>query len=46
MFPTEHGRALANEIPNAQLRILARAGHGIDPSDRETIAQAILEHST
>ena len=46
MFPTEHGRALANEIPNAQLRILERAGHGIDPSDRETIAQAILEHST
>src|ERR671936_2360169 len=46
MFPIEHGRALANEIPNAQLRILARAGHGIDPSDRETIAQAILDHST
>jgi len=45
MFPIEHGQALADEIPNAQLRILEHAGHGIDPTDRETIARAILEHS-
>jgi pimeloyl-ACP methyl ester carboxylesterase len=46
MFPTEHGRVLADAIPNARLRILEHAGHGIDPSDREKIAHAILEHST
>jgi pimeloyl-ACP methyl ester carboxylesterase len=45
MFPIEHGRALADAIPNAQLRTLDHAGHGIDPTDRETIAHAILEHS-
>jgi pimeloyl-ACP methyl ester carboxylesterase len=45
MFPTEHGQAVANEIPNAQLRTLEHAGHGIDPTDRETIARAILEHN-
>lgn len=46
MFRPEHGRALADAIPNAQLRILEGAGHGIDPDDRETIAHAILDHST
>jgi pimeloyl-ACP methyl ester carboxylesterase len=45
MFPIEHGRALAEEIPNARLRTLEHAGHGIEPADRETIARAILEHS-
>lgn len=45
MFPPEHGRTLADAIPNAQLRILKGAGHGIDPYDRETIAHAILEQS-
>ena len=45
MFPIEHGRALAEEIPNAQLRTLEHAGHGLDPADRETIARATLEHS-
>jgi pimeloyl-ACP methyl ester carboxylesterase len=45
MFPIEHGRALADDIPNAQLRTLEHAGHGIEPADRETIARAILEHS-
>ena len=45
MFPTEHGQAVADEIPNAQLRTLEHAEHGIDPTDRETIARPILEHS-
>ena len=45
MFPIGHGRALAEQIPNARLRTLEHAGHGIEPADRETIARAILEHS-
>jgi pimeloyl-ACP methyl ester carboxylesterase len=45
MFPIEHGRALADDIPKAQLRTLEHAGHGIESADRETIARAILEHS-
>jgi pimeloyl-ACP methyl ester carboxylesterase len=46
MFPLQHGRALAEEIPKAQLLPLEGAGHGIDPADRETIARAILEHTS
>ncbi len=45
MFPLEHGRALADEIPGARLLTLDGAGHGIDPADRATIAHAILEHT-
>src|ERR671937_2768073 len=45
MFPIEHGRALADAIPNARLRVLEDAGHGLDPADHETIARATLEHS-
>ncbi len=46
MFPVEHGEALAHEIPGARLLRLDGAGHGIHPSDRETIAAAITDHST
>jgi pimeloyl-ACP methyl ester carboxylesterase len=45
MFPLEHGRALAEEIPGARLLALDGAGHGVDRADRETIARAILEHT-
>jgi pimeloyl-ACP methyl ester carboxylesterase len=46
MFPVEHGRAVAEAIPNARLLVLDHAGHGIDAADWETIARAILDHST
>jgi len=42
MFPPEHGQALADEIPEARLLILERAGHGVDRADWETIAEAVL----
>jgi pimeloyl-ACP methyl ester carboxylesterase len=45
MFPIEHGRALAREIPGARLLPLQGAGHGIERADWETIAGAILEHT-
>ena len=45
MFPLEHGRALADEIPGARLLPLERAGHGVERSDWETIAHAILAHT-
>ena len=45
MFPIEHGRALAEEIPGARLLRLQGAGHGVDRADWETIAQAILDHT-
>jgi pimeloyl-ACP methyl ester carboxylesterase len=46
MFPTEHGRALARDIPGARLLPLEGAGHGVEPADWETIAGAILEHTS
>lgn len=45
MFPIEHGEALAEEIPGARLLALEGAGHGVDRTDWETIAQAILGHT-
>ncbi len=45
MFPLEHGRALAKEIPRARLLTLDGAGHGIDRADWTTIARAIIEHT-
>jgi pimeloyl-ACP methyl ester carboxylesterase len=45
MFPLEHGQALTEEIPGAKLLTLRGAGHGVDPTDWETIARAILEHT-
>ena len=46
MFPLEHGRALANEIPDAQLLLLQGAGHGLDPRDWETVTDAIRHHTS
>jgi len=39
------GDALADEIPNASLLRLERAGHGVEQADWETIAGAILDHT-
>ena len=46
MFPPEHGKALADEIPGARLPLLERAGHGVERADWETIVGAIVEHTT
>ena len=46
MFPPRHGEALAAEIPGAQLSFLEGAGHGIDQADWNTVASAIVEHTT
>jgi pimeloyl-ACP methyl ester carboxylesterase len=45
MFPMEHGKALAEEIPGASLLLLEDAGHGVYRADWERIAGAILEHT-
>jgi pimeloyl-ACP methyl ester carboxylesterase len=45
MFPLEHGRALADEIPGAKLLVLEGAGHGIVRTDWETIARAIIRQT-
>jgi pimeloyl-ACP methyl ester carboxylesterase len=46
MFPVEHGEALAQEIPGARLLRLEAAGHGVDRADWDTIAGAILAHTS
>jgi pimeloyl-ACP methyl ester carboxylesterase len=45
MFPIAHGEALAAEIPGATLLRLEGAGHGVERTDREPIAAAILSHT-
>jgi pimeloyl-ACP methyl ester carboxylesterase len=45
MFPVEHGEALADEIPGAQLLTLADAGHGVDRADWEAIVDAVVAHT-
>ena len=45
MFPLEHGRALAEEIPGARLLPLEGAGHGVERADWASIVRAILEHT-
>jgi pimeloyl-ACP methyl ester carboxylesterase len=45
MFPLEHGKALADEIPGARLLVLEWAGHGVDRADWETIVRGIVEHT-
>jgi pimeloyl-ACP methyl ester carboxylesterase len=42
MFPLAHGRALADEIPGAELLTLDGAGHGVDRADWGPIVHAIL----
>ena len=45
MFPPEHGEALAQAIPGAGLLALEGAGHGLERTDWEKVAHAILEHT-
>ena len=45
MFPLEHGVALAEAIPGAELLVLEGAGHGIVRADWEPIARAIIGHT-
>jgi pimeloyl-ACP methyl ester carboxylesterase len=45
MFPLQHGRALADEIPNARLLTLDRAGHGVDRADWDIIVRAVIDHT-
>jgi len=45
MFALEHGEALAEEIPNANLLTLEGAGHGVQRADWKTIVRAIIEHT-
>ncbi len=45
MFPLAHGEALAEEIPDATLLALERAGHGVDRADWDRIVQAIVRHT-
>lgn len=45
MFPLDHGRALADEIPGATLLPLDGAGHGLVRADWVVVARAILDHT-
>ena len=45
LFPLEHGQALADEIPGAELLVLEGAGHGVVRADWETIARAIIRQT-
>lgn len=46
MFPIEHGEALAEEIPDAELLRLRGAGHGIERADWDVVVPAILAHTS
>ncbi len=45
MFPVEHGRALADEIPNAAFLELDGAGHGVDGVDWIAVGSGIIAHT-
>lgn len=45
LFPLGHGRALADEIPNARLLVLEGAGHVLDPADHDAVVRAIVDHT-
>ena len=47
LFPLEHGQALAREIPNAELLVLAGIGHEYPPPRTwDTVVAAILSHTS
>ncbi len=46
LFPPEHGRALAAQIPGARLLEIEGMGHGIDPADHAAVISAIVEHTS
>jgi len=46
LFPVEHGKALAAEIPGARLLVLDGVGHQVPPrSTWDTVIPAILRHT-
>jgi pimeloyl-ACP methyl ester carboxylesterase len=45
MFPPEHGQAVVEAIPGAELLVLEGAGHGVVRADWETISRAITRHT-
>ena len=45
MFPPEHGQALVEAIPGAEILVLEGAGHGVVQADWEPIAHAIIRHT-
>jgi pimeloyl-ACP methyl ester carboxylesterase len=45
MFPPEHGQAVVESIPGAELLVLEGAGHGVVRTDWEPIARAIIRHT-
>lgn len=46
MFPVEHGRALAGEIPGARFAAMEQTGHEIFPRARwDAVVPAVIEHT-
>jgi pimeloyl-ACP methyl ester carboxylesterase len=45
MFPLEHGMALVDAIPGAELLVLEGAGHGVVRADWPRIVEAIILHT-
>jgi pimeloyl-ACP methyl ester carboxylesterase len=45
LFPHQHGRALAAEIPGARLLTLEGAGHELPRATWDLVVPAILEHT-
>ncbi|MFI6712773.1 alpha/beta fold hydrolase [Nonomuraea sp. NPDC050478] len=46
MFPIEHGRALAEEIPGARFMAMEQTGHEVFPRAQwDTVVDAILDHT-
>ena len=45
LFPLEHGRVLANEIPGARLLALEQTGHELPRRVWDVVVPAILEHT-
>jgi pimeloyl-ACP methyl ester carboxylesterase len=45
MFPPEHGLALVDAIPGAELLVLNGAGHGVVRADWQAIVSAIIRHT-
>lgn len=46
VFPVEHGRALRDAIPGAQLLILKGAGHDVPRTVWDTFVSALIRHTT
>jgi pimeloyl-ACP methyl ester carboxylesterase len=45
VLPHAHGRALAREIPRAELMSLEGVGHELHPLDGDAIVAAIIRHT-